>query len=158
MTIVATSHAAKTEPSGSASPCEADHCIAPTAKALRAIKEALASLPLARQVKVLTVLLADVAGDLDEPNSPNVLSVVERDQVALPSSSAPLTARQRKVYDWIVAYIARNTVPPTIREIGAAMGYSSTNATNDHLTAIERKGFITRVNSSRGIRIVQRAP
>ncbi len=158
MTIVATAHAAKTEPSGSASLREPDHCTTPTAKALRAIKDALASLPLARQVKVLTALLADVAGDLDEPDAPNVLPMAERDMVALPSSSAPLTARQRKVYDWIVAYIERNTVPPTIREIGVAMGYSSTNATNAHLVAIERKGFITRVNSSRGIRIVQRAP
>lgn len=55
-----------------------------------------------------------------------------------------LTERQRKVLDYILRAIDDNGYPPTLREIGNVMGIRSTNGVNDHLRALERKGFLTR--------------
>src|SRR5262249_49392976 len=55
-----------------------------------------------------------------------------------------LTERQRKVLDFIVQATESNGYPPTLREIGNFMGIRSTNGVNDHLRALERKGFLTR--------------
>ncbi len=55
-----------------------------------------------------------------------------------------LTARQRQVLDFISQHIDRHGYPPTIREIGTEMGIGSTNGVNDHLKALERKGFLQR--------------
>ena len=55
-----------------------------------------------------------------------------------------LTERQRKVLDYILSAINENGYPPTLREIGNFMGIRSTNGVNDHLRALERKGFLTR--------------
>jgi repressor LexA len=67
-----------------------------------------------------------------------------------------LTERQRQ----ILAFIARRTeeqgYPPTIREIGMEMGIRSTNGVNDHLKALERKGFLKREGlKSRALRPVE---
>ena len=40
--------------------------------------------------------------------------------------------------------IADRGYPPTLREIGEHMGIRSTNGVNDHLRALERKGYLTR--------------
>ena len=65
----------------------------------------------------------------------------------------PLTARQRKVLDFIVEYISKKGYPPTIREVGAGFGFSE-KAANDHIIAIEKKGYIHREeHSARSIRI-----
>lgn len=55
-----------------------------------------------------------------------------------------LTERQHRVLSFIDAQIRRNGFPPTIREIGRHLGIRSTNGVNDHLNALERKGFIKR--------------
>lgn len=55
-----------------------------------------------------------------------------------------LTQRQRQILDFISDSVKRNGYPPTIREIGEEMQISSTNGVNDHLKALERKGFLTR--------------
>lgn len=57
---------------------------------------------------------------------------------------APLTERQRKVLEFIVQYIQENRYPPTVREIGVAMGIRSTNGVSDHLKALERKAYLER--------------
>ena len=57
---------------------------------------------------------------------------------------AKLTERQQEVLDFIQAKIDRDGYPPTIREIGAELGIRSTNGVNDHLKALERKGYINR--------------
>lgn len=48
------------------------------------------------------------------------------------------------VLDFIKESIASRGYPPTLREIGAKMGIKSTNGVNDHLRALERKGYLTR--------------
>ncbi len=56
----------------------------------------------------------------------------------------PLTRRQRQVLNFITRSIERRGYPPTMREIGQHMGIRSTNGVNDHLKALERKGYIER--------------
>lgn len=55
-----------------------------------------------------------------------------------------LTDRQQMVLDFIKESISSRGYPPTLREIGAKMGIKSTNGVNDHLRALERKGYLTR--------------
>lgn len=55
-----------------------------------------------------------------------------------------LTNRQQMVLDFIRAQIQERGYPPTLREIGAHMGIRSTNGVNDHLQALERKGYLKR--------------
>jgi repressor LexA len=55
-----------------------------------------------------------------------------------------LTDRQLEVLRFIAREIEERGYPPTIREIGEALEIRSTNGVNDHLKALERKGFLTR--------------
>ena len=55
-----------------------------------------------------------------------------------------LTDRQREVLRFVAQQIEECGYPPTIREIGEALDIRSTNGVNDHLKALERKGFLTR--------------
>lgn len=64
-----------------------------------------------------------------------------------------LTQRQQQVLDFIRESITDRGYPPTLREIGARMGIRSTNGVNDHLRALERKGYLTREDmKSRALR------
>ena len=64
-----------------------------------------------------------------------------------------LTERQQMVLDYIRESIVDRGYPPTLREIGARMGIRSTNGVNDHLRALERKGYLTREDmKSRALR------
>src|ERR1700679_261587 len=66
-----------------------------------------------------------------------------------------LTQRQQMVLDYIRQSITDRGYPPTLREIGAQMGIRSTNGVNDHLRALERKGYLTREDmKSRALRPV----
>ena len=56
----------------------------------------------------------------------------------------PLTERQRMILDFIKQSIRERGYPPSLREIGSHMGIKSTNGVNDHLTALERKGYLRR--------------
>ena len=55
-----------------------------------------------------------------------------------------LTQRQKMVLEFIQTTIDTDGYPPTLREIGNFMGIRSTNGVNDHLRALERKGYLTR--------------
>jgi repressor LexA len=55
-----------------------------------------------------------------------------------------LTERQRQILNFIVQEADIRGFPPTIREIGEEMDIRSTNGVNDHLKALERKGYLTR--------------
>jgi repressor LexA len=56
----------------------------------------------------------------------------------------PLTERQEKILAFIKKSIQDQGYPPTIREIGEHFGIRSTNGVNDHLKALERKGYLMR--------------
>lgn len=55
-----------------------------------------------------------------------------------------LTDRQREILTFIVKETESRGFPPTIREIGEEMDIRSTNGVNDHLKALERKGYLLR--------------
>ena len=68
-----------------------------------------------------------------------------------------ITARQRRVFDYICHYIDANQEPPTIAEIGKQLGMSSSASVHQILTILEREGLIKRIpNVNRGIEIVER--
>jgi repressor LexA len=54
-----------------------------------------------------------------------------------------LTPKQKHVLDFIKTRIRKN-IPPTIREIGGEMGFSSTGTVRDYLKALEKKGYLKR--------------
>lgn len=64
-----------------------------------------------------------------------------------------LTDRQAAVLNFIASHIIDTGFPPTIREIGDHLDISSTNGVNDHLKALEKKGYLVREDAkSRAIR------
>lgn len=67
-----------------------------------------------------------------------------------------LTQRQEMVLQYIQSSIVDRGYPPTLREIGNFMGIRSTNGVNDHLRALERKGYLTREDmKSRALRPIR---
>jgi SOS-response transcriptional repressor LexA len=66
-----------------------------------------------------------------------------------------LTTRQREVYDALTTYMTAKGYAPSVRELGALIGSTSTNTASGHLDALERKGYITRDSgAARAISIV----
>ncbi len=66
-----------------------------------------------------------------------------------------LTQRQRQALQFITDCLSDRGYPPTLREIGSHMGIRSTNGVNDHLKALERKGYLIREElKSRALRPV----
>ena len=64
-----------------------------------------------------------------------------------------LTDRQREILDFISQSIRERGYPPTLREIGIHFGIKSTNGVNDHLRALEKKGYLQREDlKSRALR------
>jgi repressor LexA len=69
-----------------------------------------------------------------------------------------LTKRQAQTLDFIRQSIEDRGYPPTLREIGEYMGIRSTNGVNDHLRALERKGYLRREDmKSRALQLVDDA-
>ncbi len=68
----------------------------------------------------------------------------------------PITARQRRVLDYIKHYFEVNQEAPTIAEIGKEFGMSSSASVHHVVSTLEREGFIRRIpNVSRGIELVE---
>ena len=69
--------------------------------------------------------------------------------------TAELTRRQTEILNLIRRRIEKTGLPPTRVEICEALGFSSPNAAESHLRALERKGVIEMTpGASRGIRLV----
>jgi len=68
-----------------------------------------------------------------------------------------ITERQAEVLTEIITYINEHGYPPTLRWLGKWLGIASTNGVNDHLRALERKGYICRQEDflSRGIAVIK---
>jgi repressor LexA len=67
-----------------------------------------------------------------------------------------LSTKQRSILEFLKASTLSNGYPPTIREIGEAVGISSTSVVNYNLDALQREGYIYRDRTvSRGIRLVE---
>jgi repressor LexA len=61
-----------------------------------------------------------------------------------PDSPARLTARQRQVLEFIDAQTREQGYPPSVREIGEAVGLSSPSTVHAHLAALQDKGYLRR--------------
>jgi repressor LexA len=69
-----------------------------------------------------------------------------------------LTQRQNEAYEFIRGYMDQHRKPPTMEEIGDALGIASTNGVYKLLRALERKGWIEREkHAARGITLVEAA-
>jgi repressor LexA len=55
-----------------------------------------------------------------------------------------LTPRQRQIWDFLVDYGDRQGYPPTVREIGEAVGLASPSTVHAHLANLERAGLLRR--------------
>lgn len=56
----------------------------------------------------------------------------------------PLTERQRQILQFIKDEIRTKGYPPSVREIGEAVGLSSSSTVHGHITRLEEKGYIRR--------------
>jgi repressor LexA len=55
-----------------------------------------------------------------------------------------LTARQQEIWGFLVDYVDRHGYPPTVREIGQAVGLASPSTVHAHLANLERAGLLRR--------------
>jgi repressor LexA len=55
-----------------------------------------------------------------------------------------LTGRQQEIWDFLVEYVDRHGYPPTVREIGEAVGLASPSTVHAHLANLERAGLLKR--------------
>jgi repressor LexA len=55
-----------------------------------------------------------------------------------------LTARQQEIWQYLVEYVDEHGYPPTVREIGDAVGLASPSTVHAHLANLERAGFLRR--------------
>ena len=68
--------------------------------------------------------------------------------------SSLLTRRQMDIFRFICEFANRNGFSPTIREIGSEFAIGSPNGVNCHLRALQKKGFIVRRGTARGLQIL----
>ncbi|MEX2582762.1 MAG: helix-turn-helix domain-containing protein, partial [Gemmatimonadota bacterium] len=54
----------------------------------------------------------------------------------------PLTKRQKEILDYIGAFIEDQGYAPSFEEIAEAFGYASLATVHEHLSNLERKGYI----------------
>jgi repressor LexA len=67
----------------------------------------------------------------------------------------PLTKRQREILTYLAAYSEQNGFAPSFEEIAGNFSYNSLATVHEHLTNLERKGYIKRsYNESRAIEIM----
>jgi len=59
-------------------------------------------------------------------------------------SPVDLTKRQREIFDYIGKYASKTGYPPTVREIGKAVGLHSSSTVHAHLANLEKAGVLRR--------------
>lgn len=67
----------------------------------------------------------------------------------------PVEGRQRQILEFLRTHARQHSYPPTVREIGQAVGLSSSSTVQNHLNALETKGLIRRdPTKSRTVEVV----
>ena len=79
------------------------------------------------------------AGPVDRGNAATVSAFPDP-----PAEAGGLTPRQRKVLEVIRDWVERFGYPPSVREIGDAVGLTSTSSVHHQLRTLERKGYLRR--------------
>jgi repressor LexA len=64
--------------------------------------------------------------------------------IAGPTGNPMLTERQQEIWQFLVEYVDGHGYPPTVREIGDAVGLASPSTVHAHLANLERAGFLRR--------------
>ena len=68
-----------------------------------------------------------------------------------------LTKRQQEIFDFIRKYSAKYGYPPTVRDIGKAVGLASSSTVHAHLANLEKLGLLRRDPSKpRAIELLER--
>jgi repressor LexA len=60
------------------------------------------------------------------------------------TASPSLTARQQEIWQFLAEYVDEHGYPPTVREIGDAVGLASPSTVHAHLANLERAGLLRR--------------
>jgi repressor LexA len=69
-----------------------------------------------------------------------------------------LTKRQQEIFDFIKRYSARHGYPPTVRDIGKAIGLTSSSTVHAHLANLEKLGLLRRdPTKPRAMEILEKA-
>jgi repressor LexA len=55
-----------------------------------------------------------------------------------------LSKRQAEIFDFVIKYVDKHGYPPTVREIGEAVGLASPSTVHAHLANLERAGYLRR--------------
>ena len=70
----------------------------------------------------------------------------------MPKALSPI---ERRIYNYLVDYLKRETYQPSIREIGSRFGIRSTKTVTEYLQSLQRKGYLDRTPSrSRALKIL----
>jgi repressor LexA len=72
---------------------------------------------------------------------------------------AELTEKQQQIYNYILAFSAQHGYPPSVREIGAAMGMKSPSTVQFHLDCLRKAGVIQKAaGKTRSLTVVDQRP
>lgn len=58
-----------------------------------------------------------------------------------------LTPAQKKVFDWIEAFILENSYAPSVREVAEGCGFASPNAAQGHMATLRSKGWLKKTGN-----------
>lgn len=112
-----------------------------------------------RQLRQIAQTLKRIAGELVHPGHARALQIHADALTRLAERITPefrqdmLTPQQSRVLEDIRQHLSDQGRPPTRREIAQEFGFASLNAAQDHVKALERKGFLTLTVGARGIQI-----
>lgn len=103
--------------------------------------------PRARAIGEALRCIAEAVEQPDAEEFPEEGKLIDVSFEAAPTAAEALrlpalTSRQKELLVFIHEYRRLNRVSPTLREIGGAMGFNSTNAASAALQRLERKGYI----------------
>ena len=77
----------------------------------------------------------------------------------LPGPESSLTERQRQILEVIVSHTRDHGYPPTVRDIGRAIGLTSSSTVHAHLANLERLGLLRRdPTKPRALELLGQAP
>jgi repressor LexA len=74
----------------------------------------------------------------------NTRSTASRPLTQETTTTVELTGRQQEIWEFLVDYVDRLGYPPTVREIGEAVGLASPSTVHAHLANLERAGLLRR--------------
>jgi repressor LexA len=67
-----------------------------------------------------------------------------RPQEVITVVDTELTGKRREILDFIAAQLRQRGYPPSVREIGEAVGLTSSSTVHTHLTTLQRQGYLRR--------------